>query len=225
MKRTVAGSVEFLDLVNHSDRIAQSGLLPEGIARPKFGITLAVALVSISLTGCFKVSTDVGALRDCVMKVTPAEWEEEIEIGVGPLTLNLARAGLDFVNLEPEARSALHAVRSAEVGVYKLRSGHQQLNLAAMLSAADKTMAGRGWDRVVGVMDRRELVAIYVPAQVRSTRNVRVCLLTVDGQELVVASARSNLEPLMALAWNRAGRHQVDLSPLRLSASERGLMP
>jgi len=221
----VARSVEFLDLLNHSDRIAQSGLLPEGIARPKFGITLAVALVSISLTGCFKVSTDVGALRDCVMKGAPAEWEEEIEIGVGPLTLNLARAGLAFVNLEPEARSALHAVRSAEVGVYKLRSGHQQLNLAAMLSAADKTMAGRGWDRVVGVMDRRELVAIYVPVQVRSTRNVRVCLLTVDGQELVVASARSNLEPLMALAWNRAGRHQVDLSPLRLSASERGLMP
>ena len=225
MKRTVARSFEFLDFVNHSDRIAQSGLLPEGIARPKFGITLAVALVSISLTGCFKVSTDVGALRDCVMKGAPAEWEEEIEIGFGPLTLNLARAGLAFVDLEPEARSALHAVRSAEVGVYKLRSGHQQLNLAAMLSAADKTMAGRGWDRVVGVMDRRELVAIYVPAQVRSTRNVRVCLLTVDGQELVVASARSNLEPLMALAWKRAGRHQVDLSPLRLSASERGLMP
>ena len=159
-----------------------------------------------------------------MMKGAPAEWEEEIEIGFGPLTLNLARAGLAFVALEPEARSALHAVRSAEVGVYKLRSGHQQLNLAAMLSAADKTMAGRGWDRVVGVMDRRELVAIYVPVQVRSTRNVRVCLLTVDGQELVVASARSNLEPLMALAWNRAGRHQVDLSRLRLSASERGPM-
>ena len=118
----------------------------------------------------------------------------------------------------------MHAVRSAEVGVYKLRSGHQQLNLAAMLSAADKTMAGRGWDRVVGVMDRRELVAVYVPAQVRSTRNVKVCLVTVNGEELVVASARSNLEPLMALTWNRAGRHQVDLSPLRLSASERALM-
>ena len=199
--------------------------LPEGIGRPKMGIALAIVSVSIGLTGCFKVSTDIGALRDSVMKAAHAEREERIEFGVGPLTLNLARAGLAFVDLEPEARTALHAVRSAEVGVYKLRSGHQQLNLAAMLSAADKTMAGRGWDRVVGVMDRRELVAIYVPAQVRSTRNVRVCLLTVDGQELVVASARSNLEPLMALAWKRAGRHQVDLSPLRLSASERGLMP
>jgi len=225
MKRTVARSFEFLDFVNHSDRIAQSGLLPEGIALPRIGIALAVALVSIGLTGCFKVSTDVGALRDSVMKAAHADREERIEIGVGPLTLNLARAGLAFVDLEPDARSGLHAVRSAEVGVYKLLSGHQQLNLAAMLSAADKAMAGRGWDRVVGVMDRRELVAIYVPAQVRSTRNVRVCLLTVDGQELVVASARSNLEPLMALAWKRAGRHQVDLSPLRLSASERGLMP
>ena len=190
----------------------------------KLQIACAVGLVTSCLTGCFKVSSDVGALRDCVMKVAPAEWEEEIEIGVGPLTLNLARAGLAFVALEPEARSALHAVRSAAVGVYKLRSGHQQPNLVAMLSAADKTMAGRGWDRVVGVMDRRELVAVYVPAQVRSTRNVKVCLVTVNGEELVVASARSNLEPLMALAWNRAGRHQVDLSPLRLSASERALM-
>ena len=176
----------------------------------KLQIACAVGLVTIGLTGCFKVSSDVGALRDSVMKAAPAEWEEQIEIGVGPLTLNLARAGLAFVDLEPEARTALHAVRSIEVGVYKRRSGDQKLNQAAMLSAADKTMAGRGWDRVVGVMDRRELVAIYVPAQVRSIQDVKVCLVTVNGQELVVASARSNLEPLMEMAWNRANDHRRD---------------
>jgi hypothetical protein len=195
--------------VNHSDRIAQSALLPEGIRQPKMGIALAVAIVSIGLTGCFKVSTDVGALRDSVMKAAHAEREERIEIGVGPLTLNLARAGLAFVDLEPEARTALHAVRSAELGVYKLRNERQQLDHAAMLSAADKTMTDRGWDRVVGVMNRRELVAIYVPAQVRSTRNLKVCLVALNGPELVVASARSNLEPLMEMAWNRANlRHR-----------------
>jgi hypothetical protein len=174
------------------------------------GIALAVALVSIGLTGCFKVSTDVGALRDSVMKAAHAEREERIEIGIGPLTLNLARAGLAFVDLEPETRTALHTVRSAEVGVYKLRSERRQLNHAAMLSAADKTMTDRGWDRVVGVMNRRELVAIYVPAQVRSTRKVKVCLVAVSGQELVVASARGNLEPLMEMAWNRANHHLRD---------------
>ena len=174
------------------------------------GIALAIALVSVGLTGCFKVSSDVGALRDSVTKAAHAEREERIEIGVGPLVLNLARAGLAFVDLDPEARTVLHAVRGAEVGVYKLRSERQQLNHAAMLSAADKTMAGRGWDRVVGVMNRRELVAVYVPAQVRSTRNVKVCLVTVNGEELVVASARSNLEPIMELAWNRANLHHSD---------------
>jgi len=176
----------------------------------KLQIACVVGLVTGCLTGCFKVSTDMGALRDSVMKAAHAEREERIEFGVGPLTLNLARAGLAFVDLEPEARTALHAVRSAEVGVYKLRNERQQLNHAAMLSAADSTMADRGWDRVVGVMNRRELVAIYVPLQVRSTRNLKVCLVTVNGQELIVASARSNLEPLMEMAWNRANHHPRD---------------
>ena len=176
----------------------------------KFLIACAVGLVTIGLTGCFKVSPDVGALRDSVMSAASAEREERIEIGVGPLTLNLARAGLSFVDLEPEARTALHTVRSAEVGVYKLRNERQHLNYAAMLSAADKTMAGRGWDRVVGVMNRHELVAIYVPGKAHSTRNVKVCLLTVNGRELIVALARSNLEPLMELALDRVNHHLRD---------------
>jgi hypothetical protein len=170
-------------------------------------MSCAVGLITSCLTGCFKVSTDVGALRDSVMKAAHVEREERFEIGVGALTLNLARAGLAFVDLEPEARTALHAVRSAEVGLYKLRTEGQRLNYGAMLSAADKTMAERGWDRVVGVMNGHELVAIYVPGKTRSTRNVKVCLVTVNGRELIVASARSNLEPVMELAWDRAHQH------------------
>ena len=196
-------------LMKAPDSLEQSAS-PDMRPWAKLHIACAVVLVTICLTGCFKVSTDAGALRDSVMKAAHADREERIEIGVGPLTLNLARAGLAFVDLEPEARTALHAVRSAEVGVYKLRNERQQLNHAAMLSAADSTMADRGWDRVVGVINRHELVAIYVPEQVRSTRNVKVCLVTVNGEELIVASARSNLEPLMEMAWNRANHHPRD---------------
>jgi len=182
-------------------------------------IACSAGLLSIGLTGCFKVSSDVGALRDSVTKAAQAKREQRIEIGVGPITLNLARAGLAFVDLEPEARTALQVVRSAEVGVYKLRGGHSQRSHAAMLSAADKAMAERGWDRVVGVMNPREMVAIYLPAKAHSPRNVKVCLVVMNGKELVVASARSNLEALMEMAGRLADRHHVDLSPLRLSAS------
>jgi len=167
-------------------------------------MAVALALLSVGLTGCFRVSSDVGALRDSVMKSAAAEWDQQIEFGVGAITLNLARAGLAFVSLDPEARAALDAVRGAEVGIYKLRDGHGRLKHGALLSAADKAMAGRGWDRVVGVANRHELVAIYVPRDVRSARKVKVCLLTLNHEELVVASARSNLEPLMEIAFNRA---------------------
>ena len=176
----------------------------------KLQIACIVGLTTIGLTGCFRVSSDVGALRDSVMKAANAEREERIEIGVGALTLHLARAGLAFVDLDPDARTALHAVRSAEVGVYKLRNKRHPPNPAAMLSAADETMAGRGWDRVVGVLNRHELVAIYVPGNVRSTRNLKVCLVTVNGREMIVASARSNLEPIMELARNRVNNHLRD---------------
>ncbi len=181
--------------------------------KPKLQIAIALSLLSLGLSGCFQVSSDVGALRDSVLKAAGVEWDEQIEIGVGAITLNLARAGLAFVDLDPEARAALHAVRSADVGVYKRRHGRQQLKRAAILAAADKAMSARGWDRLVGVMNRSELVAIYAPSGTRSARNLKVCLLTVNENEMVIAGARSDLDPLMEIAFNHADWHQKVRSP------------
>src|SRR5262245_24367343 len=76
---------------------------------------LCAASLCLGLTGCFRVSSDAQALRDSVMKSASCKWDEQIEIGVGALTLGLARAGLSFVDLDPEARAILSAVRGAEV--------------------------------------------------------------------------------------------------------------
>ncbi len=175
----------------------------------KFQIAAALALLLVGVTGCFRVSSDVGALRDSVIKSAGAQWDQQIEFGVGAMTLTVARAGLAFVDLEPEARAALQAARGAEVGVYKRRRAQGILRGGVILRAADQAMAGRGWDRIVGVTNGRELVAVYAPQAVRSTRNVKVCVLVLTPEELVVASARSNLEPLMEIAFNHAGRHRV----------------
>src|SRR6266545_2701437 len=74
-------------------QFAFDGAIPVGNPlRARLSLTFVVGLLSLGLTGCFKVSSDVGALRDSVLKAAPAEREERFEIGVGPLTLNLARA-------------------------------------------------------------------------------------------------------------------------------------
>jgi hypothetical protein len=178
-------------------------------SRLNLSIPFGLALLAIGLTGCFKVSSDAQALRDSMMKSVSGEWDEEIEIGVGAFTLNLARAGLAFADLDPEVRTVLNAVRGAEVGVYRLQKARRKLDHAGMLANADKAMDTRGWDRVVGVMNRRELVAVYVPKEIRSARNVKACVVVLNGREMVVASARSNLEPLMEMAFSRAEWRQV----------------
>jgi len=169
-----------------------------------------MGLLSLGLTGCFRVSSDAQTLRDSVMKSAGAEWEEKIEFGVGAFTLSLARAGLAFVNLDPEARTVLDAVRGAEIGVYEWHGRRKTLDRSAALSAADRAMGDHGWDRVVGVMDGGEFVAVYVPRKAASARNLKVCVVVLNGREMVVASARSNLEPLMEIAFSHAGRRPLD---------------
>jgi hypothetical protein len=182
----------------------------------KVGTALGLALLCFCLTGCLRVSSEAEALRNGIMQTAGAQWDKEIEIGVGALALNLVRAGLTFVDLDPEARAAVRTIRSAEVGVYKLRRSPNQLNQHALLTAADQAMTKRGWDRVVAVVNERELVAVYVPDNVRSARDVKVCLVTLNNREMVVVSARSNLEPLMEIACNRPEWRQKGWSPIRL---------
>jgi hypothetical protein len=182
----------------------------------KAGTAFGLAWLCFGLTGCFRVSSDAEALRNGVMKSAGARWDREVEIGVDPFTLSLVRAGLAFVDLDPEARTALNTVRSAEVGVYRLQHGPQQSDRPALLTAADKAMANRGWNRVVAVVNERELVAIYVPKSVRSLRNVKACFVMLNGREMVVASARTNLEPLLEMACSQSEWHQKGRSLIHL---------
>jgi len=165
---------------------------------------LGVVLLVVGVTSCLRLSRDARTLRNALMESAAVPWDKTIELSVGSFTLHLARAGLQFVDLDPDARVALQAARGAEVGVYRLKARQSRLDRAAMLSAADAAMTARCWDRLVGVLTRGELVAVYVPREIPSTRDVKVCLVAWSGQQLVVGSARSDLEPLAQLALKHA---------------------
>lgn len=174
------------------------------------GIVFAAGVVSVGLlvagvAGHLGLNGDAGTLRNSLMESSAVEWDRKIEVNAGAFALNLARAAIAFVEVDPEVRNALRAVRGAEVGVYELRRrGKRHLDRAAMLQAADKAMAARGWDRLVGVVDGDQLVTVYLPAQIRSPRDVKVCIGVLDDEQLVVAAARSNVEPLVELAVRHA---------------------
>jgi hypothetical protein len=138
------------------------------------------------------------------MKAAGEGWAAEIELGVGPLTFGLARGGAQFVDLPQEARTALRAMRGADVGVYKYFGIDRPKTGAELLPAVHEGMAQRGWERLVTVLDDRETVAIYVPEELDSNDHLRLCVLVVNESEMVIVSARGNPEPLIKLALNKA---------------------
>lgn len=160
-------------------------------------LLLPLVVLAAGVASYFHLSSDTKALRYSLMKATGVKCSPQIVLNVGNVTLSAVRAGLSFVNLDAEARAALQAIRGAEVGIYRLTSEAKSPDRAAMLASADAAMSARGWDRVVGVLDGGDLVAIYLPGKNASASRMKCCVVVFDGQEMVVASAQANLEPLL----------------------------
>jgi hypothetical protein len=169
-------------------------------------------LCAIGIAGCFRLSSATQTLRNSVIESVPGQWDKRFAVHVRGLTLGLMRFGSRFFNLPPEAKAALETLHGAEVGVYILQDAPSALDYSAMFTAADKCMRRRGWDRIVGVARGRQFVAVYMPRNLRTVKRMACCVAVLNEQDLVVASARGNLEPLLELATQRLREHDLSLS-------------
>jgi hypothetical protein len=181
------------------------------------GLLLAAGFCVHGVTGYFRLSSETATLRQGVMDSAGGTWDKTIAVNIGGMTMGLVRLGARLFLLDPEPRAALETLRGAEVGVYKLQSAPLCTDRASVFATVDKAMAGRGWQRVVGVCKDQELVAVYVPRKPMAPRRMRACLMVWHDCDLVVASARGNLEPLMALAAER-----LDLSQVQRGLARQG---
>ena len=165
--------------------------------------------VAAGVTSYFRPSSDTKALRNGLIKASGVEWRQQIALNVGGLTFGAVRGGLSFFRLDAKARAALEAVRGAEVGIYALASGTEPPDRTMMLAAADTAMTARGWDRVVGVIDDDTLVTVYISQETTSARRMECCVMVFDGEQMILASAKANLQPLlqMALEETAVGHH------------------
>jgi hypothetical protein len=198
----------------NSHRIAANSRAPD---QPRHGAALTFALllglVATGAGGCSGGLSEAQAVQDALVNGLPGEWQTRIQVSVGPALFGLARAGVALADIEPEARTAIRSVRGCKVSIHQFVG--DKADRAAMLAGADRTMNERGWERVVGVLDRDELVAVYAPSGELTTRRLPLCVMVFDGRELVVVSALGNAEPLAELAFaelrraqGQAGKHR-----------------
>ncbi len=173
-------------------------------ARRGFYITAVIvsvlALGAIGVTRYFRLSSETEALRDSMMTSVPGHWQKTLALRVGFCTTALVRAVAQGFRMQPEAHAALAALRSADFGMYNLETASRKLDATLALTRADQAMRRRGWERIVGVVDEHELVAVYLPRRGISPRHLRCSIVVFQDNQLIVAGVRGNLEPLAKLA-------------------------
>ena len=84
-------------------------------------------------------------------------------------------------------------------------------------------MRRRGWERIVGVAGGRQFVAVYMPRNLRTVKRMACCVAVLNEQDLVVASARGNLQPLPELAMQRLQEHDRSLGDFTRRVPKREL--
>jgi len=164
----------------------------------------AVLLLSlppaIAVTHLLRMGGDAEALCDQVMKASGVEWHTTVQVHAGSLMVGLAKLGLSFVEVPDEARPFLLSLHAVEVGVYQRKNKTTPKEQSTALAAAEAAMAARGWERLAGVVDGHAAVAVYLPSGPLSENDVNVCVMVLEKRQMVVVSARADLEPLLTLA-------------------------
>jgi hypothetical protein len=163
---------------------------------------LLLGLLGAGVASCFRLGADARAMRNGLIESSGIEWRQQIALNTGWLTWGAVRAGLSCVRLDPAARAALQCIHGAGVGIYQLPAGTPSPSRAAMLATADSAMTARGWERLVGVIDARDLVAVYTPKAV-SAHRLKCCVLVFDGKQMVLVSAQGNPQPILEYALAR----------------------
>jgi len=164
--------------------------------------------LALGVASYFHLSSDTRVLRNELARASGTEWRKQIGLNIGDTTLSLARGALLFVKgVDREAQSALRAVHGVEVGIYELDSTSKSPDRAAMLNAADKAMSNRGWERVVGVLDNEQMVAVFLPAKLTSANQMKCCVAVLDDRKLIVVSAKADLQPLVELVKSKSDWH------------------
>lgn len=177
-----------------------------------FWLLIAIILIpliplgglALGVASYFRLSSDTRALRNELTQASGAKWRKHIGLNIGNHTLGLARVTSSFVEMDPDAQTALHAVRGVEVVIYELDSTAKVPNRAAMLNATDTAMNSRGWERVVGVLDGDDMVSVFLPVKITSANQLKCCVVVLDGRQLVLVSAQVNPQPLLELVQNKS---------------------
>lgn len=173
------------------------------------GFCLIPSVLVLAVASFLTVSSTTAALRNSVLETNPGQ--KRVAVSAGPVTCAVAKYGLGFLDLPPEARLGIASARGGEACVYQLDRAAGPAERGRIIRRADIVMEKRGYSRVIGVVRQADLVAVYMPANQRSKSEIRACVLVLHERDLVVAAGRAKIEPILELAAMHCNMRELPL--------------
>lgn len=148
---------------------------------------------------------DVRQLRRLALSHLSGDWHKQVELRVGGAICSVGQFAAAIAGAPAEAQVALGCLDSAEVSVHHCDSSAAgDASAGPLLAAAVTEMRERGWDPVVTVRDHGDTVAVFTRDD--GIEHLRVCVLVLDGRDLVIATCRARPAPLLKLFSDRAAQ-------------------
>jgi hypothetical protein len=187
-------------------------------------VATTFALISIwalvTVIGMFRLGSDAAALQAVVLKNMQGSWHKKIALRAGFFTTGAIRFGSRAIKLDAEPRAAIESLRGAEVAVYSLNEELLPTNYGSIVKEADNVMSARGWERIAGVSKDGKLVAIFAPRKASGT-SLKLCVLVLDGSNLVIAAGKGEMKPLFDLAMKRVSSEMGSVFEDRIRARQK----
>lgn len=170
-------------------------------------IFLGCFLIAVAAPVCLAlailtISGDTRALRNSVVKGDDAQWHKKVELNIGSVPFAVGRMVVPFLDIDPDAKLAVSAVRALDVSVYELKSSEP--NRARILTEADARMNKRGWDRAVAALNNDATVAVYTKG--KPGDELKVSVLVLNERNMVAVTGSGRLEPVMEIAMRHASK-------------------
>jgi uncharacterized protein DUF4252 len=181
---------------------------------------LAIAgLTPLLLSGCLW-APELGQIQREIQSQLPgSQFENEVRLSLGPLSLGLARFVTRFIpeNYVPEAGEAheyLQEVRSVQVAMYRTRT-LPSLETVRMPPRLKQIMQEQNWQLTVKNQKTNELTWVLTRVEGGVVRDLYVVLL--DREQLVLVRVEGSMNELLA----KAMRNRADELPQMLGLDLR----
>jgi len=172
----------------------------------------SLVFLLLAAGGAYQLLTLSGGANTLRREMMPVAGDSitRVQLSLEGPVLSLLRFGLSFAALPADARDALKAVRHVSVGVYETATPAPR---ASVMARTDQAMARRGYTRLVGVVDGKDTVLIYAPANAGEDE-LEVCIAACERGQIVIASVRLDAAPLATLIERnlaKAGARKLEL--------------